>query len=311
MILCSYAKNREGEPMSEYTNAIMEHWGFKTYRCCKQFHVNSKRIIEEIETNRGTFILKGLPDDISEVTIQHNLAAHEFLGNRHHITPCIIYPPKGLNYLHTKGYYFYVIEFIHGRNLCETIEDEYALGKLVRKLHFLQGYPYPCSFDSEDKIRQFYTWFPERHFKKEFDALLGHLPNFKEYPQCMIHTDIGPHNAMQRTNQEYVFIDLDDAGIGCSYIDAGWPLIMQFVDFNHTTLEKKYRFDLAKAYLKGYFEPNMISRQDYELLWSGAIYMHIAYMKCYGPDAVDCLWDILNYGIQQKEELWNKLTYVG
>lgn len=32
--------------------------------------------------------------------------------------------------------------------------------------------------------------------------------------------------------------------------------------------------------------------------------MHISYMQVYGPDAVDSLWQILKFGMNQKEELW-------
>ncbi len=57
--------------------------------------------------------------------------------------------------------------------------------------------------------------------------------------------------------------------------------------------------------------PNMllrlINRSEYDLIWHGAVYMHIAYMQCYGPDAVDSLWDILTFGMNRKEMLWEKL----
>lgn len=120
-----------------------------------------------------------------------------------------------------------------------------------------------------------------------------------------IHSDIGPHNSMRRNTGELVFIDLDDAGVGSRYLDLGWPFIMQFVDLNHSTKEMHYRFDLAKAFLSGYYENDRISENEYDLLWYGAIFMHISYMQCYGPYAVDSLWNILKFGIEQKDILWN------
>ena len=112
---------------------------------------------------------------------------------------------------------------------------------------------------------------------------------------------------MLRVNGEVVFIDLDDAGIGSRYLDLGWPFIMQFVDFNHDTEEMKYRFDLALSFLKGYYDNMNISREEYELVFQGAIQMHISYMQSYGPYAVDSLWKILQYGMEQKEILWEKI----
>ena len=35
--------------------------------------------------------------------------------------------------------------------------------------------------------------------------------------------------------------------------------------------------------------------------------MHISYMQVYGPYAVDSLWKILKFGIEQKETLWGML----
>lgn len=45
-------------------------------------------------------------------------------------------------------------------------------------------------------------------------------------------------------------------------------------------------------------------RSEYDLIWQGAVFMHISYMKCYGEDAVEPLWAILKYGLGQKERLW-------
>lgn len=60
-------------------------------------------------------------------------------------------------------------------------------------------------------------------------------------------------------------------------------------------------------FLKGYYGDELISRSDYDLIWQGAVYMHISYMKCYGPDAVKPLWRILKFGMKQKEVLWKRL----
>ena len=110
---------------------------------------------------------------------------------------------------------------------------------------------------------------------------------------------------MLRQDGKVVFVDLDDAGIGSRYLDLGWPFIMQFVDYNHDTGTMHYRFDLAESFLRGYYGEAGITRKEYDLLFFGAEQMHISYMQSYGPDDIDPLWRILNYGMDQKEILWD------
>lgn len=154
-----------------------------------------------------------------------------------------------------------------------TVENERLLGELAKQLHSLCGYKYASALN-EDKQR-FYDWFSDKPYKEEFDKILDTLPDFGNYDRCFIHTDLG------------------------------WAFIMQFTE--HTEdMRLSYRFDLAKAFLNGYYGENPIPREEYDLLWKGAVYMHISYMQCYGPYAVDSLWSILKYGLEQKEKLWTQ-----
>ena len=116
---------------------------------------------------------------------------------------------------------------------------------------------------------------------------------------------------MRRESGEVVLIDLDDSGIGSRHLDLGWAFIMQFVDFNQETGEMHYRFDLAEAFLRGYYGGTAeisMSAEEYDLLWQGAVFMHISYMQCYGLEAVDSLWEILKFGMRQKQQLWKNWT---
>ena len=153
--------------------------------------------------------------------------------------------------------------------MCETEEDEFRLGKLAKKLHSYQEYviPSPMSQNTE----RFYRWFQERSFKKEFDSILHSLPDFSHYDQCLIHSDLGPHNAMIRDTGEAVFIDLDKTGIGSRFLDLGWAFIMQFVEFHRESGEMEYHFGLAKAFLEGYYGVEgscLYAHRIYELLRS-------------------------------------------
>ena len=288
---------------------VLSNWDLDTPEISEQFHEDSARLIFRIRTYSRDYLLKGLPCGVSEIIVKSNVQAHLFLGNENGMAPKL-YPTKtGEYYISEQGYWFYLMEFIEGREMEETPDDEYKIGQAARKLHNLQTYDVKSPF-TQSKSR-FYTWFRNHSFQKEFDDILDALSDFEELDQCFVHTDIGPHNAMLRQDGEVVFIDLDDAGIGSRYLDLGWPFIMQFVDFNHDTEEMNYRFDLAQSFLKGYFGEDEISREEYDLLFQGAIQMHISYMQVYGPYAVDSLWKILLFGIEQKEILWKMIQKEG
>lgn len=287
---------------------IMTCWGFSDSELIHQFHTDSPRIVAEFRTENGHYILRGIPQEadgksVGEQTICGNVQAHSFLGNQKGIAPRI-FPVSGddqLYYVKKDKYWFYLLSFVEGRPMQDTPEDEYLLGKLARVLHTQKGYSYPSALN-ENKER-FYGWFQDKPFKRAFDALLDRIPDFGKYDRCLIHTDLGPHNAIVRTDGEAVLIDLDDSGIGSRYLDLGWAFIMQFVE--HTEdMQLSYRFDLAKAFLSGYYGSVPVTEKEYDLLWQGAVYMHISYMKSYGPDAVDSLWEILQFGLEQKPVLW-------
>ena len=284
---------------------VLDHWELSNPRPETQLHENTTRQIFTIQTDSGRYVLKGFPDDIPESTVQSNVRAHLFLGNEKGLAPRIYPARTGEYYVCDQGYRFYLMEYIEGRPMEETPEDEYRIGQAARKLHDLKGYSVK-SPETQSKKR-FYEWFRDRSFVKEFDAILDELPDFEKLDQCLIHSDLGPHNMMLRQDGKAIFIDLDDAGIGSRYLDLGWPFIMQFVDFDHDP-EMKYRFDLAESFLKGYYGEGGISREEYDLLFYGAEQMHISYMQSYGPYAVDSLWEILNYGISQKETLWERIN---
>lgn len=284
---------------------VLKNWELENPKIIGRFNENSPRLIFKINASSRDYILKGQPCSVSENTVKSNVNAHLFLGNKNGMAPKL-YPTKnGEFYINDQGYWFYLMEFIDGRQMEETPEDEYRIGQAARKLHALQGYntkspdPYTKSL--------FYTWFRERSFVKEFDAILDSIPDFEILDQCFVHTDIGPHNTMLRQDGEVIFIDLDDTGIGSRYLDLGWPFIMQFVDLNHDTDEMNYRFDLALNFLRGYFGESKISREEYDLIFYGAMQMHISYMQSYGPDAVEALWRILLFGMEQKELLWEMI----
>ncbi len=282
---------------------ILKQWGFSRIEILEQFHKDSPRLLYRIKADKQLYLLKGIPQEKPESVIRGNVTAHQFLGNEKGMAPRILAMENGDYYVKENGFWFYLLEFIEGRMMEATVENEYLLGKLARQYHAFTQYPYPTGL-TEDKQR-FFGWFADRDFKPAFDEILDELPDFRKLDRCFIHTDLGPHNVMMTSDGRPMLIDLDDAGLGSRHLDVGYPLICQFVEHDDE-MSLWYRFDLAQAYLRGYYGEK-IARREYDILWQGAAFMQISYMKCYGEDAVDSLWKILAFGLAQKEALWESV----
>jgi len=283
---------------------IKENWRYNHAEVVEKYEVGGGRIVCRIHTESADVVLKGIPNTIEEKVIESNTKAHEYLGNKSGLAPSLLNLPDDSLYIHINDYYFYLMTYVDGRQLQETVGDEFLLGKATRQMHQLHD---PCeksSFYSRNKIKEYRSWFKEYDFKEQYNSIVDGLPDFAMYDQCFIHTDIGPHNARYNKDGKVVFVDLDDAGHGPKYLDLGWPFIMQFVDYNKSTGEMKYQFDLAVAFLSGYFDDGNIDKETYNKIWEGATFMHVSYMKTFGPEAVEPLWNILNFGINQKNKLY-------
>ena len=285
---------------------VLSNWELANPYIEEQLKEDIARPVYIINTDTGRYILKGFSGETREKTIMSNVQAHLFLGNEMGCAPRLCSTKTGEHYICDHKYWFYLMEYIEGRQMQETPEDEFRLGQAARELHGLKGYSIKSPFTQSKK--PYYEWLRDRSFVKEFDAILDKIPDFEQLDQCFVHTDMGPHNAILAKDNKVMFVDLDDAGIGSRYLDLGWPFIMQFVDFNHESEEMNYRFDLAQGFLKGYYGEKGLSREEYDLIFYGAEQMHISYMQTYGPYAVESLWKILNFGIDQKEVLWAKIN---
>lgn len=290
--------------MKQQIGKVLKHWEVDRTELLEQYRKDSPRLIFKIKAEDGFYILKGIPEEKPENVIIGNVEAHRFLGNEKGIAPRIFATRDGGFYVKEDGFWFYLLEFIDGQVPDASVENEELLGRLARQCHSYTEYPYPTGL-SEEK-QEFYEWFGEKLFKTEFDRILDGLPDFRKLDRCLIHTDLGPHNVIIKPDGKMVLIDLDDAGFGSRYLDLGYPFICQFVEHDDK-MNMRYRFDYAKALLKGYYGEEEIPRPEYELLWQGAVYMQISYMQCYGADAVDSLWQILKFGMEQKEALWEML----
>jgi Ser/Thr protein kinase RdoA (MazF antagonist) len=287
---------------------LRNKWGFADVEILHQFDVGGGRIVFKVKTEKSIIIIKGQPINVQESSIVSTIRAHEYLGNMKGIAPKLYYLVDGSAFYKDTEYYFFVMEFINGRQVQDTVDDEFLLGQAAARLHSLTDYNYHCPFNINDDIKQFKDWYVNRDWKSTFDDIIMGLPDFYQYRQCFIHSDIGPNNTIIDECGKVIFIDLDDSGIGPQFIDLGLPFISRFVEYNKQTQEIYYKLEIAKAFLDGYCSVRSLSMKDYDLIWSGAVFTHIYNMQWFGEDAADSLWKKLIFGLEQKDRLWRSLV---
>lgn len=282
---------------------LRNKWGFADIEILHQFEVGGGRIVYKVKTEKNFIIIKGQPINVQESSVISTIRAHEYLGNMKGLAPKLNYLVDGSALYKDTEYYYFVMEFINGRHVQETVEDEFLLGQAAARLHSLTDYSYRCPFNVNDDIKLFKGWYLNRDWKSIFDDIIVGLPDFYKYRQCFIHSDIGPNNTMIDKCGKVIFIDLDDSGFGPQFIDLGLPFISRFVDYNKQTQEMQYKLEIAKAFLKGYCSVRSLSIKDYELIWSGAVFTHIYNMQWFSEDTADYLWKKLIFGLEQKDRL--------
>jgi Ser/Thr protein kinase RdoA (MazF antagonist) len=234
---------------------LEEHWSLTGITDITAVEAKGNREIRIVHSSEGVSVLKVFDPSLPEKQIGDYTRVLRFLQvSKHALAPALFPTTSGPLYIKHEQRFMYLMEYIAGRQLQETVEDEYALGRAAASLHRISSCPIKASIDVKDRIRDMYARFHDYPFKKEYDRIIESLPNFDTLTQSFIHTDIGPHNAIMSAEGRIVFIDLDDAGQGSTMIDAGYPLITQFIRYYRSTAEIRFDAALAEAFYKGYPE---------------------------------------------------------
>ena len=122
---------------------VLTLWKLDNPRIGDRYHKDSERLIYKIETSSGNFLLKGFPGEKPETTIHGNVNAHLFLGNENEMAPKLYQTKDGQYYIKEQDYWFYLMEFIDGRQMEEISREEYDLvfqGAIQMHISYMQSY---------------------------------------------------------------------------------------------------------------------------------------------------------------------------
>ncbi|RKN85743.1 phosphotransferase enzyme family protein [Paenibacillus ginsengarvi] len=287
-----------------YERMVQHNWRLTNVSALQTIEGKGNRSIRVFAAAEGIFALKTFDPALPEERIVDYTGALVYLQDqRPGISPKLVSTAAAGTYIRHEHQYMYLMEYIQGRQLEETEEDEYKLGRAAASLHRLRGCPVRANLNVRERIADMCKRFHAYPFKSEYDRIIGSLPDFDALPQSFIHTDIGPHNAMMSAEGNVVFIDLDDAGEGSTVIDAGYPLIAQFVRFDPHTGEIRFNAALARAFYAGYFSMQPVPGLHKELLFDGAVFMQLMYMPCYGESGIMPMWELLAYAIRNRDAM--------
>lgn len=169
----------------------------------------------------------------------------------------------------------YLIKYIEGKHPDPTIETYKELGRITGILHKVKNFPFKTDFDADIVIMDLKKNADKFKFGKEYHEILNNLPSFQNLPQTLIHTDVSLSNTIVNENGTFILIDWDEAGIGTTVLDAGHPLINQFISEDLDVSENN-----IQAFYRSYFQINKLSNNEMKYIFNAGLFwacMYITY----------------------------------
>jgi Ser/Thr protein kinase RdoA (MazF antagonist) len=280
-------------------NLIEEYWPLSQVKIENKFNQidNVERKVGFIASKQGKFIYKIADPYKTQKALNNDLKVFPLLAEKGftHI-PKLLRTKDNNNYLQKDGKFIYILEYIEGTHPQEDPKNYKKLGEIMAELHNIQNYPYNTEFsanyvihhDLQDIARKF-------PFRKEYLELVKQQPNYDQFPRTLIHTDIGPGNAIVKSDGEIILIDWDDAGVGTTILDLGYPLIQQFV-----SEDLEFKEENAKAFYGSYFSKRIISDLEKNHIFDAALFFSLMYIV-YGN--TEKRWNRIQWALKNRVKL--------
>jgi Ser/Thr protein kinase RdoA (MazF antagonist) len=285
----------------EYQGLIEEFWPLRHVRIHNYFHEKGGRKVFSIKSIEGKFLVKMAASSKSVESIKSDtfvLAFLKKLGFEH--APLILKTRNGTFFHQIKNQFMHITEFIEGKSPKSTEDNWHKLGIITANLHNIEGYPYSSLFTFDSVMPELFENVKMFKFGKEYLYLVNTLPDFKDLPISLIHTDIGLHNAVMKHDGNLVLVDWDDSGTGPTVIDLGFPLICQFIS-SHL----KFRKSIAESFYQGYLSRRQITDKEKNIIFNSGLFCALMYIK-YG--IVHINWRKIQYAIRNKEMITSVLN---
>ncbi len=235
------------------------------------------RMLFRVDSKQAAYALKIYPSAKAQAAVKKDIAILRFLANHHFPVPILYEPINGEGFGMINGRYAFLYQWVEGQHPSSTVSTFRKLGDLTGQLHCIStAYPYPSDFSPSREIRQCISFAEQEGVDKKYINLLLSLPDLGQFPQGIMHTDIGPHNVLESANHELIVVDWDDAGTGSMLLDISWLL--------EQCLSNTCIFDHAKARacLLAYQKHRQLIHQEITHIYDATLFFALLYWACPG-----------------------------
>ncbi|RJQ37605.1 hypothetical protein C4552_00380 [Candidatus Parcubacteria bacterium] len=272
---------------------IEQYWPLTNVQAGEILSQSGERIVGALSAHEGNFVYKIADPSKTEAAIQKDTFAFDFLSRQNwpHI-PKLLSTREDGPFQVIDDKFVYVMERVEGKAPERNPATWQELGRIAASLHEISGYPYQSSFTVESEIARFEEIASKVSFGSAYLEVARSLNDFGGLSQTLIHTDIGPHNSVQKQDGTIVLTDWDDVGIGTTILDLGFPLICHFVTEDLKTEEEN-----ARAFYASYFSHRSIPEREKDLIFDAGLLYALAYVP-YGN--TEKHWERIKFATEHK-----------
>lgn len=256
------------------------------------------RIVRRISSDQGDYVIKAADPSKDKEAIERDTATFDFLESKQFPAPRLLHATDNQKYVYQDGRFWYVLAYINGNaNIEGTPQNWRAIGRLMGRLHSLDGYTQASDFTCNSEITRMLKRAAKYNIGEEYIKLVRNLPDLSNLSQAFIHTDIGKGNVIQQKDGNLVLVDWDDAGLGTRILDVGFPLICAFVKDNTFEAEN------AKAFYQGYVSKVTLNAEEQAHLFDAALFFILSYSIFDGFGVHQENWQKAQFAVAHRKEI--------
>ena len=236
----------------------------------------------------------------SDEEIEQCLSVLDYLeGRKFEHAPRLIRTRAGHSHVRHAGRVVYVLEWTAGATPPPTARTYDALGRVAARLNSYRDFPYAYPIPIDATIAELHRTGGVQDFGPLYGDLVDGLGVLVDEPCALIHGEINHMNALV-DGERLVLLDWDAAGTGPWSLDAGYPLITQFVSEDLT-------FDaaMASAFYAAYSDGRSMSGDETEQVFAAAMLHALRHLR-FGDQRKR--WRRVGFAHTHKDELLAAIT---